>query len=143
MSTDRAWLRCRSATPHLVVRGAESAIEFYKKAFTAEVRRRAAAPDGKLAFVELQIGDARVFLNDEFLEAGVSSPEALHGTPVTIHLYVDDADLVFEQAVNAGAAVLMPLEDQPWGERYGIVRDPFGHRWSIASHVRDRRRDRG
>lgn len=125
-------------TPHLVVRGAAEAIAFYKKAFGARERSRSAGPDGKsLIHAEIQIGDSYVFLNDEFPGMGAVSPQGLNGTPVTVHLYVEDADRVFQQAVQAGAKVAMPLADQFWGDRDGIVIDPFGHRWSIASHVKD------
>ena len=94
-------------------------------------------PDGKVAHAELQIGDSRAFLNDEFPEMGAISPLGFKGTAVTLHLYVEDADMQFEQAVDAGAAVAMPLADQFWGDRYGIVKDPFGHQWSIGSHMED------
>jgi uncharacterized glyoxalase superfamily protein PhnB len=125
-------------TPHLSVRGAAEAIEFYKKAFGARELHRAPGPDGKsLIHVDLQIGDSRLFLNDEVPDMGALSPLGLKGTPVTIHLYVEDADRVFHQAVQAGAKVAMPLADQFWGDRYGMVIDPYGHRWSIASHVKD------
>ena len=126
-----------TVTPHLTVGGAAQAIEFYQKAFGAKELGRAPGPAGKLMHAEIQIGDSRVFLNDEFPEMGARSPLALNGTPVQIHLYVEDADALFQQAVEAGATVLMPLADQFWGDRYGIVTDPFGHRWSIASLIRD------
>jgi PhnB protein len=127
-----------TVTPHLVVRGASEAIEFYKKAFGARELSRAPGPDGKsLMHAEIQIGDSHVFLNDEYPDMGSVSPLALKGTPVTIHLYVEDVDRVFQQAVQAGAKVAMPLADQFWGDRYGIVIDPYGHRWSLASHVKD------
>lgn len=125
-------------TPHLVVRGAAQAIAFYQKAFGAKELNRHPGPDGaSIMHAELQIGDARIFLNDEYPEMGATSPQALNGTPVTLHLYVADADGLFAQAVEAGAQVMMPMADQFWGDRYGIVNDPFGHRWSIASHIKD------
>ena len=125
-------------TPHLVVRNAAAAIEFYKKAFGAVEIMRAPGPDGKsIMHAELQIGDSRVFLNDEFPDMGALSPLAVKGTSITLHLYVEDADKQFKQAVDAGAEVLMPLADQFWGDRYGIVKDPFGHQWSIGSHIED------
>ena len=125
-------------TPHLVVRNAAAAIEFYKKAFGAVEIMRAPGPDGKsIMHAELQIGDSRVFLNDEFPDMGALSPLAFKGTSITLHLYVEDADKQFRQAVDAGAEVLMPLADQFWGDRYGIVKDPFGHQWSIGSHIED------
>jgi uncharacterized glyoxalase superfamily protein PhnB len=86
---------------------------------------------------EVQIGDSRVHLNDEFPGMGATSPLALNGTPVTLHLWCEDVDAAFDQAVRAGAQVMMPLADQFWGDRYGILIDPFGHRWSLASHVKD------
>ena len=125
-------------TPHLVVRNAAAAIEFYKKAFGAVEIMRAPGPDGKsIMHAELQIGDSRVFLNDEFPDMGALSPLAFKGTSITLHLYVEDADKQFKQAVDAGAEVLMPLADQFWGDRYGIVKDSFGHQWSIGSHIED------
>ena len=125
-------------TPHLVVRNAAALIEFYKKAFGAVEKGRAPGPDGKsIMHAALQIGDSIIFLNDEFPEMGAVSPLAAKSTPVTLHLYVEDADKQFQQALSAGAEVVMPLADQFWGDRYGIVADPFGHQWSMASHVRD------
>jgi len=128
----------RSVTPHLVVRGAARAIEFYKRAFGAEEAMRIPSRDGqKVMHAELRIGDSLVFLNDEFPEMGARAPESLGGTPVTLHLYVQDADAVFARAVAAGARPLMPLQDMFWGDRYGKVADPFGHEWAIATHKED------
>ena len=125
-------------TPHLVVRDAAKMIEFYKKAFGAVEKGRAAGPDSKLILhAALQIGDSIVFLNDEFPDMGAVSPLAAKSTPVTLHLYVEDADKQFQQALAAGAVVVMPLADQFWGDRYGIVKDPSGHQWSIGSHLED------
>ena len=125
-------------TAHLTVRNAAEMIEFYKRAFGAEDRHRAPGPDGKtIMHAEIRIGDSTVFLNDEFPEMGAFSPLAGQGTPVTLHLSVEDADKQFEQALSAGAEVVMPLADQFWGDRYGIVKDPSGHHWSIGSHVED------
>jgi PhnB protein len=125
-------------TPHLTDRNCTAAIEFYKKAFGAVEKRRAPGPDGKsIMHAELQIGDSVIFLNDEFPEMGALSPLALKGTPVTVHLFVEDADKQYQQALAAGAEVVMPLADQFWGDRYGIVKDPSGHQWSIASHMED------
>ena len=125
-------------TAHLTVRDAAALIEFYKKAFGAVERRRAPGPDGKsIMHAEIQIGDSIIFLNDEFPEMGALSPVGSQTTPVTLHLYVEDADKQFEQALAAGAVVVMPLADQFWGDRYGIVRDPSGHQWSIGSHMED------
>ena len=125
-------------TAHLTVRDAAALIEFYKRAFGAVERRRAPGPDGKsIMHAEIQIGDSIVFLNDEFPEMGSLSPLGSQTTPVTLHLYVEDADKQFEQALSAGAVVVMPLADQFWGDRYGIVKDPSGHQWSIGSHMED------
>jgi PhnB protein len=125
-------------TPHLVVKGASQAIEFYKKAFGAEEITRMPGPDGKsVMHAELKIGDSRLFLVDEFPEMGSLGPQGIGGTPVVIHVYVEDADAVFNQAVAAGAQMRMPLEDAFWGDRYGQITDPFGHRWSLATHKED------
>jgi PhnB protein len=125
-------------TPHLVVRNAAAMVDFYKKAFGAVEKRRAPGPDGKsILHAELQIGDSIVFLNDEFPEMGAVSPLQAKSTPVTLHLYVQDADKQFQQALAAGAEVVMPIGDQFWGDRYGIVKDPSGHQWSIGSHTED------
>jgi uncharacterized glyoxalase superfamily protein PhnB len=125
-------------TPHLTVRDGHKMIEFYRKAFGAEEVQRAPGPDGKtIMHATLRIGDSIVFLNDEFPEMGALSPLSTNGTPVTLHLSVEDADKQFQQALAAGAEVVMPLADQFWGDRYGIVKDPSGHQWSIAHHVED------
>ena len=125
-------------TPHLTVRNAAAMIEFYKKAFGAVEGHRAPGPDGKsIMHADIKIGDSKIFLNDEFPEMGAFSPADGKTTPVTLHLMVEDADKHFEQALAAGAEVVMPLADQFWGDRYGIVRDPSGHQWSIAHHVED------
>ncbi len=127
-----------TVTPHLTVRGGVDMIEFYKRAFGAKELRRSVTPDGKsLLHADLQIGDSRVLLNDEFPQMGAVSPLALNSTPVTIHLYVEDVDSLYQQALGAGAKVVMPLADQFWGDRYGVVEDPSGHRWALASHVRE------
>ena len=126
-------------TPHLVIKGASEAIDFYKRAFGAEELSRMPFPnpDGtmKLGHAELKIGDSRLFLADEFPDYGSVGPGA--SSPVTLHLYVTDADATFAQAVEAGATVSMPLADMFWGDRYGKVIDPFGHHWSIAEHLED------
>ncbi len=126
-----------SITPHLVCEGAAVAIEFYKKAFGAIEHGRMPGPNGKLMHAQIQIGDSYVMLADDFPEYGGLGPKALKGSPVTIHLYVPDADAVYNQAVAAGATVRMPIADMFWGDRYGIVVDPCGHYWSIATHMRD------
>jgi len=128
----------QSITPQLVVRGAARAIDFYRRAFGASELLRNAAPDGeRIMHAELLLGGSRFLLHDEFPDEGVVGPTALGGTPVTLHLYVKDADATFRRAVDAGAEVVMPLEDAFWGDRYGILRDPFGHRWSVASRLED------
>lgn len=124
-------------TPHLVCAGAAEAIEFYKKAFGAIEGSRLPAPDGKLMHANIRIGDSTLMLVDERPEWDSLGPAALGGSPVTIHLYVEDVDTVMAQAEAAGAQVTMPAADMFWGDRYGQLLDPFGHRWSIATHVRD------
>ncbi|HEX8199516.1 MAG TPA: VOC family protein [Isosphaeraceae bacterium] len=130
----------RAITPYLVVRGAAEAIEFYKRAFGAEEIFRLPFPakDGttKLGHAEVQIGDSRLFLADEFPDQGSVGPCG-GKSPVTIHLFVTDADATFARAVAAGATVAMPLADMFWGDRYGQLVDPFGHHWSIAEHLED------
>lgn len=129
--------RFHSVTPSLVIRDAARAIDFYKKAFGAQERSRMAGPDGKIYHAEIAIGDSIVMISDEMPNASVRSPQALNGTTVGLFLYFDDVDPVFNQAVAAGAKVTMPLADQFWGDRYGQVTDPFGHNWSLATHIED------
>jgi PhnB protein len=126
-----------SVTPHLVCAGAARAIEFYKQAFGAQEGARLPGPDGRLMHASVKIGDSQVMLVDEMPEWGALGPKSLKGTPVTIHLYVEDVDAFVERAVKAGAKVTMPVADQFWGDRYGKLEDPFGHHWSVATHVRD------
>ena len=126
-----------SLSPHIVCTGATKAMEFYKAAFNAVETARMPGPDGRLMHGAMKIGDSTLMLVDEMLEYGAKSPKTLNGSPVTIHLYVEDADATFARAVSAGAKVTMPLSDQFWGDRYGQVEDPFGHKWSIATHQRD------
>jgi len=126
-----------SVTPHLVCGDAAAAIDFYKQAFGAVEVGRMAMPGGKIGHAEIRIGDSRVMLADAFPEYGSNDPLALKGSPVAIHLYVENADAVWDQAIAAGATPVMPLADAFWGDRYGQVQDPFGHRWSIATHRRD------
>jgi PhnB protein len=127
--------------PHLVCDPCADAIEFYKQAFGAEEVRRAPGPDGKrLMHAEIRIGGKPVFLVDDFPEfcgGKSSSPKGLGGTPVTIHRYVKDCDAAMQRAVDAGATVVMPAQDMFWGDRYGLVTDPFGHSWSLATHISD------
>lgn len=126
--------RYPTVTPHLTVRDGIKAIAFYEAAFGAEEIYRMPNPQGEgLWYAELKIGDSMIFITDEHPEAGGMSPNTLGGSPVTIHLSVEDADAWFDRAVKAGAAVTMPLENMFWGDRYGTLVDPFGHHWSIAS----------
>lgn len=126
-----------SITPHLVCAGAADAMAFYAKAFNAVELAKLPAPDGKLMHGLIRIGDSFVMLVDEFPDFGSFGPKALKGSPVTIHLYVEDVDAIFKQAVAAGATVKLPLENMFWGDRYGILEDPFGHLWSVATHIED------
>jgi PhnB protein len=127
-------------SPHLVVDDAAAAIDFYVKAFDAVEVMRLPRPDGKLVHASVRINGFLVMLNDDFPEMsdGKSmTPTSLGGTPVTIHLTVPDVDASFQRAVDAGATVVMPLDDQFWGDRYGMLRDPFGHQWSLGQPVRE------
>ncbi len=124
-------------TPHLIVRGANDAINFYKLAFSAKEKSRMPMPDGRLMHAEIQIGDSRVMLADEMPEMGSKSPQALGGAGASLMLYTKNVDALFEQAVKAGAKVVMPVADMFWGDRYGQVEDPFGHRWALATHIED------
>ena len=126
-----------TATPYLIIKGAAAAIEFYKKAFGATELLRMAQPDGKIGHAEIKIGDSPIMLADEFPEMGARSPQSLGGSPVSVLLYVEDVDRVFNQAVAAGAKVARPVKDQFYGDRIGGVTDPFGHQWYIATHKED------
>jgi PhnB protein len=126
-----------TVTPYLVCRGAAGAIDFYKRAFGAKEKMRMPGPDGRVAHAEIQIGDSRVMLGDEFPEMGARSPEALGGSAGSVFLYVKNVDAFADKAVAAGATVLMPIQDMFWGDRYGKLKDPFGHEWSIATHKED------
>lgn len=126
-----------NVTPHLVCAGASAAIDFYVKAFGAEDCCRLPAPDGKIMHAMIRIGDSHIMLVDENLQWGLKGPKALGGSPVTIHLYVENVDEVFDRAVKAGAKVAMPLDDAFWGDRYGKLEDPWGHQWSLATHIQD------
>jgi uncharacterized glyoxalase superfamily protein PhnB len=127
-----------SVTPHLTVRGAADAIDFYKRAFGARERGRMPGPDGKIIMhAELQIGDSIVFLADEFPDMGCRAPRTLGGTTGSLHLYVRDVDQAFQRAVTAGAEVRMPVTDMFWGDRYAKVADPFGHEWGLGTHKED------
>jgi PhnB protein len=124
-------------TPYLCVDGASAALDFYCAVFGATERMRMPAPDGKVAHAELQFGDSVVALSDEYPELGARSPKAFGGSPVTMSVYVEDVDAVFERALKAGAKALRPVEDQFYGDRSGQFEDPFGHRWSVGTHVED------
>jgi len=122
-----------TATPHLIVKGAASAIEFYKRAFGATELGRCAEPSGKVGHAEIRIGSSPIMLADEYPEAGFVGPQSLGGTSVSIHLYVEDVDAEFRRAIEAGAKELRPLKDQFYGDRSGTLKDPFGHVWTMAS----------
>ncbi len=122
-------------TPHLTCRDCSKAIDFYKAAFGAEEMMRLPGPDGRLMHASVRLNGGMVMLNDEYPEMGGHSPMSLGGTPVTLHLMVDDADAAAAKAVKAGAELVMPVADQFWGDRYGVVKDPFGHMWSIATPI--------
>ena len=125
----------RTLTPHVIVKNCSEAIEFYKKAFGAEEVMRMPGPGGTVMYAELQIGNSRLMLNDEFPEFGSHGAATIGGTPVVLHLYVDDCDAWFERAKQAGATEIMPIEDQFWGSRYGKVKDPYGNEWAISTQT--------
>jgi len=127
----------RTITPHLICRDAVKAIEFYKRAFGAEEIRIHRMPNGAVMHAELKIGDSIVMLGEEYPDYQALSPLSLGNSPVVIHLYSEDVDALFDRAVKAGATGTMPVADQFWGDRYGQLKDPFGHRWSIATHTED------
>jgi PhnB protein len=126
-----------TVTPYLVITNAGKAIEFYKEAFGATECMRLATPDGKVMHAEIKIGDSPIMLCDECPDWNSLSPQTIGGTAVSIVLYVEDVDAVVKRAVEAGAKLLMPVADQFWGDRMGSVTDPFGHKWSIATHTED------
>ena len=126
-----------SLTPHLICDGATEAIRFYAEAFGAVEQFRLPGPEGKLMHACLKIGDSMLMLVDEMAGCGMLGPRSLKGSPVSIHLYVTNVDAVVEQAVKAGARVTMPAADMFWGDRFSQLEDPFGHRWSVATHQRD------
>ncbi|QJD89229.1 VOC family protein [Duganella dendranthematis] len=123
--------------PHLVCEGAADAIEFYKKAFNAVEQMRMPGDNGRIMHAALTIGNSTIMLADDFPEYGGLGPKALKGSPVTLHMVVPDVDASFQQAVDAGASVRMAPADMFWDDRYGQVTDPFGHHWSIATHIKD------
>jgi PhnB protein len=126
-----------SVTPYLIIHGAADAIEFYKKAFGATELFRFPAPDGKIGHAEIKIGDSPIMLADEFAEMGYKGPDTPGGSPVSIMLYVEDVDTVFNRAVEAGASVKEALQDKFYGDRMGTLTDPFGHRWHVGTHKED------
>lgn len=123
-------------TPHLIVDGAAAAIEFYQKAFNAQEVMRLPGPNGKLMHATIRIEGSPVMLVDEMPEWGALSPKSLKGSPVTIHIFVEDVDAFVARAVAAGAKITMPVDDMFWGDRYGKLEDPFGHQWSVATQMR-------
>ena len=126
-----------SVTPYLVMKNAATAIEFYKKAFGAVELLRMAAPGGKIGHAEIKIGDSPVMLADEYPDMGSKGPESLGGTPVSLMIYVDDVDKIYPQAIAAGGKEVRPLQNQFYGDRSGTLTDPFGHVWTISTHVED------
>ena len=124
-------------TPHIVVRDAIAASEWYQRALGAEERDRLPLPNGKVMYVELWFGHSPVMVADEFPDLGILSPLSIGGTPVVLHILTDNVESVWQRAVEAGAAVVRPLQDQLWGDRQGQLLDPFGHKWGLAQHVRD------
>jgi len=127
----------RSATPYLTVRNAAAAIDYYKRAFGAQELYRLDDLSGRIGHAEIMVGEATIMLSDEFPEADVLSPETIGGSPVVLHLYVEDVDATVNRAVQAGASVLRPVADQFYGDRGGKLKDPFGHLWWIATHKED------
>lgn len=124
-------------TPYLVVDGAEKAIEFYQKALGAELVDKAMSPDGKVMNAQMKVGNCMLMLNDEFPDYGAVGPLKIGGSAVTIHLSVEDVDAMWKRAIDAGVEVTMELADMFWGDRYGSFTDPFGHKWSMATHIAD------
>ena len=126
-----------SVTANLVIKGASKAIDWYKQALDAQELYRMPGPDGRLMHAEIKIGDSVIMLTDEMPEMGGKGPETLGGTPVSLMIYCKDCDTLFTRAVGAGASVRMPLEDAFWGDRWGMVTDPFGHVWAIATRKKN------
>ena len=126
-----------TVTPYLIIKGAAKAIDFYKKAFGATELMRFPGPNGTIGHAELKIGDSPIMLADEVPEMGYRSPQSLGGTAVSILIYVENVDAVAKRAIDAGAKVLKPVQDQFYGDRSGFFEDPFGHQWSIATHKED------
>jgi PhnB protein len=126
-----------SVTPHLVIKGCANAIDFYKKGLGAQEIYRSKMPDGRIMHAMIQIGNSFVMMADEFPDMGAVGPMTLGGTSTSLHIYTDDADKLFDQAISAGAIPIMPMADMFWGDRYGMIKDPFGHSWAIATHIKD------
>lgn len=126
-----------TVTPYLIIKGAADAIEYYRKALGAKERMRMPQPDGRIGHAELEIGDSAIMLADEFPEMNVRGPKSIGGSPVTIHLYVDDVDAVAKKALAAGAKEIQPVKDQFYGDRAGKFEDPYGHIWYISTHKED------
>lgn len=126
-----------SVTPYLIVSNAGRALEFYKNAFGAKELMRMEQPGGRIGHAEIEIGDSRVMLADEFPEMGAKSPDSLGGSPVGLMLYVQDVDSQFKQAITAGAKEVRPVQDQFYGDRSGTLVDPFGHQWTLGTHKED------
>ena len=126
-----------TVTPSIVLSNAKEGIEFYKKAFDAKEIYQMPTPGGKIMHAMIQIGDSIVMMSDEFPEMGSRSPNTVGGTSTTIHLYVEDADNVYNKTVQAGATPIMPMMDAFWGDRFGTILDPFGHSWAISTHKKD------
>ncbi|MEV7525135.1 VOC family protein [Streptomyces sp. NPDC091371] len=124
-------------TPYLCVDGASAAIDFYVSVLGARERMRMAAPDGRIGHAELELGKSVIMLADEFPDIGFRSPKAVGGTPITLHVYVEDVDAVFAEAIARGATEVSPVKDEFYGDRTGQFEDPFGHRWNVATHIED------
>jgi PhnB protein len=126
-----------SVTPYLIIKGAAAAIDFYKRAFGATELMRMESPDGRIGHAEIKIGDSAIMLADEYPEMGFRSPQSLGGAGVSLMVYLDDVDAVFDRAIDAGARELQPVKDQFYGDRSGTLQDPFGHLWTLATHMED------
>ncbi len=131
----------RTVTPYLSIEGASQALEWYKKAFGAKELEREPTPDGKLIHGRIRIGDSIVMMSDVFPGADTQSPTSLGNTTTTLHIYTKNVDKLFQQAVDAGAKITMPVDNQFWGERYGKLKDPFGHNWSISQRIQMSRQE--
>lgn len=125
----------RAITPYLTIKGAAKGIEFYKKAFGAKETMRWTGPDGRIGHAEIEISGTPVFISDEHPEIDVISPETLGGTGVGLHLLVEDADATFKRAVAAGGKAVRPMKEEPWGQKSGTLKDPFGHRWFVTQRM--------